>query len=154
MRKLAFASLVALAAVIGACSAIDDFHKFHFSDGGGLAGDMGGSTLPGFGQACVDTCDPGPGAALGRSLTCFHNFGSQSIPGGMCTRTCTPGVAACIDYGTGVADCVTVEGMAVCLPHCDSTVGRGCRSGFECCANGHAVTMAGDCAPSQTDLCH
>lgn len=152
MRSLAFASLVLVAAALGACSAIDDFSKFKFSDGGADT-DMGGN-LPGFGQACVDACDPGPGAALGRALTCFHNLGSQTIPGGMCTRTCTPGVAACIDYGTGAADCVNVEGTSVCLPHCDGTVGRGCRTGFECCANGHAVTNAGDCAPSQTDLCH
>ncbi|HXU72714.1 MAG TPA: hypothetical protein VN947_25505 [Polyangia bacterium] len=153
MRSLAFASLVFIAAAAGACSAIDDFNKFTFSDGGGVNTDMGG-LLPAFGQACVDACDPGPGAVAGRALTCFHMFGSRSVPGGMCTRTCTPGAAACIDYGVGVADCVTVEGIALCLPHCDATMARGCRSNYECCANHNVVTNAGDCAPSQTDLCH
>ena len=113
-----------------------------------------GRPLPGFGQACVDICDPGAGATSGRSLTCFHMFGSRSVPGGMCTRTCTPGVAACSDYGVAAADCVTVEGIAVCLPHCDSTLGRNCRTNFSCCANHNVVTAAGDCAPSTTDLCH
>ena len=114
---------------------------------------MGGA-LPKFGQACVDTCDPGPGASAGRALTCFNMIGSRSVPGGMCTRTCTPGATGCIDYGVGVADCVTVEGIALCLPHCDATLGRNCRTGFGCCANGNVVTNAGDCAPSTTDLCH
>jgi hypothetical protein len=151
MRNLAFASLVTFAALVGACTAIDDFNKFHFSDGGAV-GDMG--PFPGFGAPCVDVCDPGAGATSGRSLTCFHMLGSRSVPGGMCTRTCTPGVAACSDYGVAAADCVTVEGIAVCLPHCDATLGRGCRTGFSCCANNNVVTNAGDCAPSTTDLCH
>jgi hypothetical protein len=155
MRNFAFASLVVVAGIVGACSAVDDFRKFSFTDGGGVDTDMGGN-LPGFGQPCTDTCDPGPGASLGRPLTCFHMFGSRTVPGGMCTRSCTPGAVSCTDFGVGVADCVTVEGIAVCLPHCGSLVGRGCRSstGWECCANHNAVTDSGDCAPSTTDLCH
>ena len=97
---------------------------------------------------------PGAGAAAGHSLTCFHMFGSRNVPGGMCTRTCTPGVTACIEYGATAADCVTVEGTAVCLPHCDSTLGRNCRCNFSCCNAHNVVTTAGDCAPSTTDLCH
>ena len=54
MRNFAFASLVVVAAFIGACSAVDDFSKFTFIDGGAVDTDMG-SGLPGFGQACVDT---------------------------------------------------------------------------------------------------
>jgi hypothetical protein len=154
MRNLAFASLVAVAALVGACSAIDDFNKFTFSDGGAVNTDMGGGSLPGFGQACVDVCGPGAGAAAGRALTCFHMFGGRSIPGGMCTRTCTVGAIGCLEYGANGADCVTVEGIAVCLPHCDATIGRNCRSNFSCCANNNVVTTAGDCAPSTTDLCH
>ncbi len=154
MRNLAFASLVVVAAAIGACSAVDDFRKFSFADGGGINTDMMGN-LPGFGQQCVDTCEPGPGAAAGRPLSCFHMFGSKTVPGGMCTRTCTAGGAiGCIDYGVGTADCVTVEGVDVCLPHCDASLGRNCRSNYSCCANHNVVTTAGDCAPSETDLCH
>jgi hypothetical protein len=154
MRSFAFASLIVVAAALGACSAIDDFRKFTFTDGGSLAGDMMGGNLPGFGEGCVDACDPGAGATSGRALTCFHMFGSRTVPGGMCTRTCTPGGVSCIDYGVGAADCVTVEGISVCLPRCGTTVGHGCRSMYECCANHNTVTDLGDCAPSQTDLCH
>jgi hypothetical protein len=153
MRTFAFASLVVVAAVIGACSAVDDFTKFKFTDGGAVDTDMMGP-LPGFGEACVDACDPGPGATLGRPLTCFHSFGSRSVPGGMCTRSCTPGGAiSCSDFGIGAADCIVVEGIAVCLPHCDTQLGRTCRTNFSCCAN-HNVENNGDCAPSTTDLCH
>lgn len=154
MRNLAFASLVVLAAVLGACSAVDDFRKFTFSDGGSINTDMMGN-LPNFGQACVDACEPGPGAALGRPLSCFHTFGSKTVPGGMCTRSCTPGsITACSDFGVNAADCVTVEGIAVCLPHCDASIGRNCRTNYSCCSNHNVVTDAGDCAPSDTDLCH
>ena len=155
MRNLAFASLVSLAALFGACSAIDDFTKFKFTDGGGdMSGDMGSANLPDFGQPCVDSCAPGAGAGSGRPLMCAHMFGSRTVPGGMCTRSCTPGVIGCLDYGgPDVADCVTVEGTSVCLPHCDSTVGKNCRSGYSCCNNKAVVTTAGDCAPSNADIC-
>ncbi|HEX6838068.1 MAG TPA: hypothetical protein VF334_15930 [Polyangia bacterium] len=154
MRNLAFASLIIFAAVIGACSAVDDFRKFTFTDGGSVNTDMMGN-LPGFGEQCVNDCAPGPGAALGRPLSCFHMFGSQSVPGGMCTRSCTPGsIASCSDYGVGTADCVTVEGIGVCLPRCGTIVGRTCRPMYSCCANGNTVTDQGDCAPSNTNLCH
>ncbi len=154
MRNLAFASLVSLSALFGACSAIDDFTKFKFSDGGGgVDMDMGGANPPDFGQACVDSCAPGAGATAGHPLTCFHTFGSRTVPGGMCTRACTPGVAACIEYGANAADCVTVEGISVCLPHCDSTIGRNCRTDYSCCNNMAVVTTAGDCAPSNANIC-
>jgi hypothetical protein len=155
MRTLAFASLVVAAAAIGACSAIDDFNKFTFVDSGIIDTDMGGGGLPGFGQACTDTCAPGAGAPT-RPLMCLKMLGSRTVPGGMCTRTCavTAGITACDDYGVGVADCVTVEGMSVCLPHCDATLGRNCRTGYSCCATQNVVTVNGDCAPPQTDLCH
>ncbi len=153
MRSFAFASLVAVAAVFGACSAVDNFTKFTFVDGGG-GGDMTGAQLPGFGQQCTDTCAPGA-SAPSRPLMCVKMFGSRMVPGGICTRTCTAGsIISCSDYGTGVADCVTVEGMDLCLPHCDPSIGRNCRTNFSCCANHNVVTTMGDCAPSTTDLCH
>ena len=57
-------------------------------------------------------------------------------------------------YREIAADCVTVENMDVCLPHCDPSLGRNCRTNYSCCANHNVVTAAGDCAPSTTDLCH
>jgi hypothetical protein len=153
MRSFAFASLVVAAAVFGACSAVDDFNKFTFVDGGG-GDDMTGGALPGFGQGCTDTCAPGASAPT-RPLMCLKMIGSRTVPGGICTRTCTAGsVISCSDYGVGVADCVTVEGMDLCLPHCDPSIGRNCRTGFSCCASNNVVTTMGDCAPSTTDLCH
>ncbi|MCU1282349.1 MAG: hypothetical protein JWM53_5895 [bacterium] len=152
MRNLAFASLLAAAALIGACSAVDDFTKFTFVDGGGgpVDTDMGG--LPGFGQACTDSC--AVGADPTHPLTCFHMFGSRTVTGGMCTRTCNMGSPiSCTNLGIGSADCVTVEGMDLCLPHCDASLGRNCRTNFSCCANRAVVNGAGDCAPPTTDLC-
>ncbi len=151
MRSLAFASLLVIAGIVGACSAVDNFNKFTFTDGG-ASGDMLG--LPGFGQPCTDSC--APGATASQPLMCFHMFGSRTIPGGICTRTCTmaAGQAACADYGLDVAACATVEGMDVCLPRCDPSLGRNCRTGFSCCANMNVVTVAGACAPTQTNLCH
>lgn len=153
MRNSAFASLVVVAAVLGACSAVDDFTKFTFTDGGGgVNTDMGGA-LPEFGQACVDACAVGPDPT--RPLMCFHMFGSRTVPGGMCTRDCIVGSAiSCTNLGIGAADCVTVENMALCLPHCDPSLGRNCRNNYSCCANHAVVTDAGNCAPSTTDLCH
>jgi hypothetical protein len=153
MRSVAFASLVVVAALIGACTAVDDFNKFSFNDGG--AGDLG--KLPGFGQACTDSCEPGASAPA-RPLVCVHMLGSRTVPnGGICTRTCTAGGAtnvSCSDYGVDTAACVTVENMDLCLPRCDPSIGRNCRTGFSCCDSHNVVTVAGECAPPQTDLCH
>jgi hypothetical protein len=152
MRSLAFASLVIGAAIFGACSAVDDFTRFSFTDGGG-GGDMAG-TLPNFGQPCTDACAPGASAPA-RPLTCVKMIGSRSVPNGICTRTCIAGsVVSCSDYGIGAADCVTVENTDLCLPHCDPSIGRNCRTNFSCCANHNVVTTMGACAPSTTDLCH
>ncbi|HEX9104071.1 MAG TPA: hypothetical protein VF997_17790 [Polyangia bacterium] len=151
MRNFAFASLVVAVAVIGACSAVDDFTKFKFSDGG-ATGDMNGA-LPEFGQACVDACAVGADPA--HPLSCYHMFGMIAVPGGICTHSCNPAsVVSCAGIGIGVADCVTVENTDVCLPHCDPSVGRNCRTNYSCCANHNVVTDVGDCAPSTTDLCH
>jgi len=148
MRSLAFAAICA-AALLGACSAVDDFRKFKFIDDGG-ANDLP-AALPGFGQACTDTCaQPEPT----HPLSCYHMFGSRPVPGGMCTRSCTPalGVVAC--SGLPNAICVTVEGADVCLPLCDPSIGRNCRTDYACCANHTVVTGPGACAPTTTDLCH
>ena len=143
---------IVVAALIGACSAVDDFRKFTFADGGAVDTDMG-SGLPEFGQPCVDNCAVGPDTT--HPLQCFHMFGGRTVPGGICTHACTVGSAAsCIAFGIGAADCVTVENMDICLPHCDPSVGRNCRTNYSCCANHNVVTNAGDCAPSTTDLCH
>src|SRR5438270_7004254 len=125
MRSLAFASLVLAAAAV-ACSAVDNFDKFKFVQDAGpddLA--MG---LPGFGQPCTDQCQVGN--AL-RPLMCVKMLGSRTVPNGMCTRGCTIGGAiSCSDYADAV--CTHVEGMDVCLQHCDPSTGRNCRTGFSC----------------------
>ncbi len=147
MRSFAFASILA-AAALGACTAVDNFDDFKFvSDGG--TGDLAG-TLPGFGQPCTDACQAG---TLGRPLMCFKSFGPVSVPGGICTRSCSmgAGVIACSDYPEAV--CTTVENMDVCLPRCDVSQGRTCRPGFACCAGNVMVQGPGACAPPTTNLC-
>lgn len=147
-----FAALVAAAAIAGACSAVDDFGNFTFTDGAAGGSDLG-EALPGFGQPCVDACAVGPDVS--RPLMCFHMFGSRTVPGGMCTRSCSVASAAsCLTLGVEAADCVTVENMDLCLPRCNPSGGRNCRTGYSCCAQHNVVTDAGDCAPSTTDLCH
>ena len=151
MRSLAFASLVLVAASAGACSAVDNFDKFKFVDDGGTDGGTAGvdMSLPGFGQPCTDQCQASPL----RPLMCLKMLGSRPIPGGMCTRACTiTGAISCSDYPDAV--CVHVESMDVCLPRCDPSQNRTCRTGLSCCDNQNVVTGPGACAPSTTDLCH
>lgn len=151
MRSLAFASVVLIAAFVGACTAIDNFNDFKFVHDGGSGGDMP-SSLPGFGQPCTDTC--APGNVLNRPLSCFKMFGGVPVPGGICTHSCmaSAGAISCSDLPDSA--CVTVENMDVCLPKCDVSAGRSCRTSFGCCANGNQVTGPGACAPTQTNLCH
>lgn len=152
MRSLAFAAIVVLAAVLGACTAVDNFNDFKFVDGGvDAASDMPGQ-LPGFGQPCTDTC--APGTVPNRPLSCFRTFGSVPVPGGICTHSCmaSTGAISCSDLPDSA--CVTVENMDVCLPRCDLSLGKNCRNNFSCCANGNTVTGPGACAPTQTNLCH
>src|SRR5439155_4505512 len=111
--SLAFASLVLVAASLGACSAVDNFEKFKFVQDAG-ADDLA-MGLPGFGQPCTDQCQVGN--AL-RPLMCLKMLGSRTIPGGMCTRGCTIGGSiSCSDYPDAV--CTLVESTDVCLPRCD-----------------------------------
>jgi hypothetical protein len=148
MRALGLVAALGLAALVGACTAIDNFNHFSFVYDAG-AEDM--LPEPNFGQACSDTCaQPVPS----RPLMCLHMIGSRTAQGGICTRTCTAsaGAAACSDFADAV--CVTVEGMDLCLPHCDPSVGRNCRTGYACCDNHNVITTAGACAPPTTDLCH
>ena len=154
MRNSAFASLLAVAAVVGACSAVDDFTKFTFTDAGAVDTDMGAGGLPGFGQPCTGTCAIGPEPT--HPLTCFSAFGSVTVPGGICTHTCTlPGAAGCTGLGSGEADCVLIENTQVCLPQCNPNGGKSCRNsiGWGCCANRNVVTNTGDCAPTMSNLC-
>lgn len=144
MRGRAFALWLLLAGgTLGACSALDDFDRFHFTDAGVAGADLG---LPGFGAACVDQCGPG--------LTCLHSLNGKTFAGGMCTHACNPtlGPVACSDVPDAV--CAGLENMGLCLPRCDPSMGRACRAGYSCCANGHEVTMMGACAPPDTNLCH
>jgi hypothetical protein len=153
MRAFFLGLVLVAAGALGACSAVDNFNRFHFvSDGGtDLAGADMTPALPTFGQACVDQCaSPSPMHAL----TCFHMFGQISAPGGICTHSCNAqlGNLGCSDVPD--ANCVTVEGMDVCLPRCDPSLGKNCRPNYGCCANGQVVTGQGSCAPTDTNLCH
>jgi hypothetical protein len=160
MRTLAFAFIIAA----GACSAVDDFSRFHFgSDGGGitpandLAVSVGGGmdagsppdltpppagsdlagALPGFGDPCdVDCASP---------YTCSH-LGSKDTMG-ICSRSCTTTNNVCAALG---ASCVTVEGTTLCMPNCGLT--QTCRSDLTCCAN-KQTSLVGQCAPLMTDFC-
>jgi hypothetical protein len=84
---------------------------------------------------------------------CVKMLNNVTVPGGMCTRQCVAGtLTSCNDYPDAL--CGHVEGMDVCLQRCDPSLGRNCRTGFSCCDNQHVVTVAGLCAPTQSDLCH
>jgi hypothetical protein len=154
MCRSAFAFLLASTVALASCSAVDDFGKFHFADGGSgdmTVVDMTGAGLPGFGEACTTECTPGP-SAPSRPLMCLQMFGPRQIPGGECTRACVAGsVISCTDYGDAV--CAHVEGMDVCLRGCNPALGHNCRSGFDCCANQQPTTGPGACAPTNTDYC-
>jgi hypothetical protein len=146
MRVLAAATvllaLVAMAtALFGGCSAVDDFTRFSFTDGGTGGGDLSG--VPGFGEACTTVCN----GTLLSPLTCFKDFGGKEAPGGICTRPCGNQLA-CSSLPNAM--CLTVQGTAVCLPTCN---GGGCRSGYQCCANRDTTNGPGACAPSTTDFC-
>jgi hypothetical protein len=138
-------ALILCALVAGACSAVDNYNDFKFVLDGGS--DMI-ANLPTFGQACTDVCAPAT-----RPLSCYKMFGSKTVPGGMCTHSCTAslGNIGCADLNE--ANCVTVENMDVCLPRCDESTGRNCRSNYSCCASMMTVTGPGSCAPTMTDLC-
>lgn len=152
MRNSAIALALVAAAALAACSAIDNFNKYHFVYDGG-SDDLGDMTpaLPTFGQACTDQCaSPNPM----RPLTCYHAIGSVTAPGGICTHACnaTLGAISCSDLPDAV--CVTVENMDLCLVRCDPSMGKNCRVDYACCAGGKVTTMPGACAPTETNLCH
>ena len=162
MRMLAFAFIFAA----GACSAVDDFSRFHFGgpsgDGGGVvAHDLAVSTggmdagkvvdlapppagadmtgpLPGFGDPCdMDCASP---------YTCSHLGNKDTM--GICSRSCTTANnSVCLALG---ASCVTVEGTTLCMPNCGLT--QTCRSDLTCCANSKPSAI-GQCAPAMTDFC-
>ena len=153
MRGFAFASLLVLAATLGACSAVDDFRKFTFTDGG--TGRRRHEREPARLRPAVHRQlrprrrrRARPPAHLLPHVRLAHRPGRH-----VHARVHAGTVASCSDYGIGVADCVVVEGIAVCLPHCDPSIGRNCRTNYSCCANNNVVTTSGDCAPSEADLC-
>ncbi len=152
--------LVALLAVLSlSCSAIDDFGKFTFGGGGdGGAtdgGDDGPSGLLPFGAACMpNQCDQ---YLAIRPTLCEQRIGgsgSNVFPDGMCTRTCTLGVAACSDYAAvgGGSDCAPLFGMDFCLPRCNVAMAPACRKNYNCCSATGVTTGPGVCVPS--DACH
>ena len=157
MRALAFALIIAA----GACSAVDDFTRFHFgSDGGDIAAhDLALVSPVDAGQ--VDAAPAGPGPDLAQTLptfgdpcdtdcaspySCSHLGAKDTM--GICSRSCTTANAgACTALG---ASCVTVEGTTLCMPNCGLT--QTCRSDLTCCAN-MKESPIGVCAPAMTDFC-
>ena len=158
MRALAFALIFAA----GACSAVDDFSRFHFSGdgaagGGGqdlAVGDLSGghvdagpilgsdmTTLPGFGESCTSDCSGG--------LTCYPlpNGGNGKTTTNVCSKMC---MVAAVGSCPAGATCITVENTTLCMPNCDLT--KACRSDLTCCAN-MKTSPVGVCAPPMTDFC-
>ena len=163
MKMLAFALIIAA----GACSAVDDFSRFHFGNdlggigngggGGSVAADLSldkadagkgdaappngpdlAQTLPSFGEPCGTDC--------AAPYTCFHLGAKDTM--GICSRSCvTTNTTACTDLN---ASCVTVEGTTLCMPNCGLT--QTCRSDLACCAN-MKTSLVGVCAPPMTDFC-
>jgi hypothetical protein len=132
--------IVVLAMALGACTAVDDFSRYHFVYDGGAGSDLAG--VPDFGGPCTTTCN------LFRQLFCFPDFGGKTAPGGICTRTCSS-TANCADLPN--ATCVSIQNTSVCMPKCDAATS--CRSGYDCCANRDTTNGPGACAPSNTDFC-
>lgn len=144
--------LFALALLLGACSGFDDFGPFRFD--GGVATDGPGMDLTNsspFGAAC--TANSCMQYNLSRPVSCVTMMAGTNFPGGMCTRPCIPGAAACTDYPDAV--CEQLNGVDYCLPRC---VGGGpaCRPGYDCCINNGKVSPGeqGACAPADSNLCH
>jgi hypothetical protein len=144
MRGWMLALVVAAAALGGACSAVDDFTRFSFTDGGVDGGGRDGGGLPGFGEACTVACN----SSVLNPLTCVKSFGGKDAPGGICTRQCSSQLI-CHDLPNSM--CLSVEGTSYCMPICMG--GGTCRTGWDCCADRKVTSGTGACAPSTTDFC-
>jgi hypothetical protein len=148
MRSLFVTAMV----LLGACSAVDDFTQFRFSDGGVVGGGDGGggdmTALPQFGEACTTVCANDPL----HPLTCIHMFGQRPVPGGVCSHACNPalGNLDCAELPSAV--CAVVENTPVCLPSCDLGSGHTCRALWSCC-NGMGTASSGYCAPTDANVC-
>src|SRR5581483_6503676 len=127
------------------------FGKFQVGDAS-AADDLGGDLAIATGNF-GEPCNPG--------TTCEHGLGTftlmchAELPGTMCTRGCTGGMAACSDYGLGAAACVPVNGGYLCMPTCLSPANPGpCRPGYVCCNMGVITTTGpGACVPANGG-CH
>jgi hypothetical protein len=152
MSRLVLGALLACG-----CTAIDDFGKFKFVDGGdggadGSAGDLAATATGNFGQPCNQgfTCNAGP---TGAPLDC-----NRDLPGTMCTRACDHLTSPlCVDFGAGKADCVPTPDGDLCLPTCFTVENNfPCRdSNYICCGanNMPKPNGPGVCGPT-TGMCH
>jgi len=146
LHRSARAALVVAAcalALTSACSSVDDFTKFSFTDGGAGDGmihaDLAGSMI---GDPCsAGSCTGG--------LSCFTTVGNASFPGGTCTASCSTQTPSC-PTGSG---CGQVEGTSLCLQACNPTGGAACRTGWSCCDGQRMVLGPGVCAPSNSNFC-
>ena len=135
--------LVYACALASACSAVDDFTVFRFTDGGAgdllAAADLAGSKVG-------DRCDVAPCTG---GLTCFTNVGNASFPGGVCSTACSDNAPGC----PSGSSCGQVEGTSLCLPACNPAAGVVCRTDWSCCDGQRVVLGAGLCSPSNSNFC-
>jgi len=126
-----------LMALLGGCTAVDDFSKFSFAVPPDFGADMSsGSTDMGpqpsaIGSPCSRNTCTAP-------LTCDENW-----PGGFCTELCSLTSNPCPPDTV----CVTVDNVSggatkVCAPRCTSV--STCRTGYECCT----LALGGACLPN------
>jgi hypothetical protein len=152
MMRASF-GLVVMFAMSTGCSAIDNFERFTFDDGGSDAGSDGGAVLSAFGDGCkANGCEQYNAA---RPTMCEQSVGNgNSFPEGMCTRVCTPGVGACTDYVTVGAGalCAPLFNSNYCLLQCNVPNAEPCRKNYNCCNTTGPTSGPGVCVPA--DACH
>jgi hypothetical protein len=144
MQRLAFVFLI----LAGGCSGIDNFSAFKFE-----AIDMMPPGPAAFGEACGASGCMQYGT---RAVSCVTTTttGSQTFPGGICTRGCVLATAgACSDF-PGTAVCTVVDANTFCLEGCNAAMPTPCRTGYSCCSGGHLATADGVCAPTDSHVCH
>lgn len=152
---VALVGWLVLSASSGGCSAIDNFGRFTFNDGGatGDASSSADSGLAAFGQACTpNECQQYGMSAAQPTTMCEMKVGSSAdniFPGGMCTRACTA-LAPCVEYNGGgtAALCEPLFGGMYCLAVCNVGNAPPCRKNYNCCNMGGLTTGPGACVPS------
>jgi len=133
--------IVVMAMAFGACTAIDDFSRYHSST----------MVVPAaIWLVCPTSAVPAPPPATARAaaLVCMQGFGGKTAPGGICTRPCSSQLN-CADLPN--ATLREHRDTSVCMPKCDAATALPQR--LRCCANRDTTNGPGACAPTNTDFC-